>query len=108
VVAGQAVVEVIDPASVWINVRFDQSAHAGLREPAVRAASCRAAWPGSPRRAGGAGGAAGRRGDRGDPGQGGVRYLAEPLPPIGELAEVTVALAALPARPVVGNASVQR
>jgi len=27
VVAGQAVVDVIDPASIWINVRFDHSAH---------------------------------------------------------------------------------
>jgi HlyD family secretion protein len=30
VVAGQAVVELIDPASLWINVRFDQLSAAGL------------------------------------------------------------------------------
>lgn len=30
VVAGQAVVEIIDPAQLWINVRFDQTQSAGL------------------------------------------------------------------------------
>ncbi len=32
VVAGQAVLKLIDPASVWITARFDQSRSAGLRE----------------------------------------------------------------------------
>jgi HlyD family secretion protein len=30
IVAGQAVVEVIDPKSLWINVRFDQISASGL------------------------------------------------------------------------------
>ena len=30
IVAGQAVVEVIDPRSLWINVRFDQISAAGI------------------------------------------------------------------------------
>jgi HlyD family secretion protein len=36
VVAGQAVVEIIDPASLWINTRFDQLQSTGLR-PGLRA-----------------------------------------------------------------------
>ena len=57
VVAGQAVVEVIDPGSLWINVRFDQISAAGLRAglPAeiVAALAARPA-PGRPGAAGGA------------------------------------------------------
>jgi multidrug resistance efflux pump len=30
VVAGQAVIEIIDPSQLWINVRFDQTQSAGL------------------------------------------------------------------------------
>ena len=32
VVAGQAVLRLIDPASLWVTARFDQSRSAGLRE----------------------------------------------------------------------------
>lgn len=108
IVAGQAVVELIDPESLWINVRFDQiHAHglaAGLPARIVL------------------------RSQTGDPGTGRVLRiepvadavteetltkvvfdrLPEPLPPIGELAEVTVALPQLAAGPVLPNAAIQR
>lgn len=107
IVAGQAVVEVIDPNSLWINVRFDQISASGL-----------------------AGGLPTRIVLRSRGGQtlnGRVlrvelkadavteEMLAkvtfdnkpEPLPPIGELAEVTVDLPALPAAPLIPNATVQ-
>jgi HlyD family secretion protein len=107
-VAGQAVVEVIDPASVWINVRFDQLSAAGLREGLSAGIVPRSL----------AGQTLAGRVARVEPMADAVTEeslakvvfdtLPEPLPPIGELAEVTVALAALPARPVVGNASVRQ
>ncbi|PLC54224.1 efflux transporter periplasmic adaptor subunit [Pollutimonas nitritireducens] len=108
VVAGQAVVEVIDPASLWINVRFDQINATGL-----------------------AGGLPARivlrsRGGQTLPGRmlrvepkadavteemlAKVTFDTKPeqLPPVGELAEVTVDLPALPAAPLVPNAAIQR
>ena len=108
IVAGQAVVEVIDPKSVWINVRFDQISASGL-----------------------AGGLPARIVLRSRSGQtlSGRVLRVEPkadvvteellakvvfdampqaLPPIGELAEVTVDLPALPAAPTLANAAVQR
>lgn len=108
VVAGQPVVEVIDPASLWINVRFDQLRTAGLRAglPAeiVLRSQAGHSLAGQVLR---------------------IELVAdtvteetlakvvfnampELLPPIGELVEVTVALPPLPAAPVVPNASVQR
>jgi RND family efflux transporter MFP subunit len=108
VVAGQAVVEVIDPASVWINVRFDQLRTAGLREGLSASIVPRSL----------AGQTLAGRVARVEPLADAVteeslakvvfNTLPNPLPPIGELAEVTVALSALPARPVVGNASVRQ
>lgn len=108
IVAGQAVVEVIDPKSLWINVRFDQISASGLTgglparialrsrggqtlkgrvlrvEPKADAVTeetlAKVAFDGRP----------------------------EPLPPVGELAEVTVDLPALPAAPLVPNAAVRR
>eukprot|EP00825_Cyclidium_porcatum_P036921 TRINITY_DN398_c0_g2_i2.p3 TRINITY_DN398_c0_g2~~TRINITY_DN398_c0_g2_i2.p3 ORF type:complete len:384 (+),score=41.82 TRINITY_DN398_c0_g2_i2:653-1804(+) len=108
IVAGQAVVEVIDPKSLWINVRFDQISAAGLAgglptrivlrsrggqtlkgrvlrvEPKADAVTeetlAKVAFDNKP----------------------------EPLPPLGELAEVTVDLPALPAAPLIPNAAVQR
>jgi multidrug efflux pump subunit AcrA (membrane-fusion protein) len=108
IVAGQAVVEVIDPNSLWINVRFDQISASGL-----------------------AGGLPARIVLRSRSGQtlhGRVlrvepmadevteEILAkvtfdsrpEPLPPVGELAEVTVDLPALPTSPLIPNAAVRR
>lgn len=108
VVAGQAVVEVIDPASVWINVRFDQLRTAGLREGLSASIVPRSL----------AGQSLAGRVTRVEPLADAVTEeslakvvfdtLPNPLPPIGELAEVTVALAATSARPVVGNASVRQ
>lgn len=108
IVAGQAVVEVIDPKSLWINIRFDQISAAGLAAglPARIALRSRA----------------------GESVQGHVLRvepkadaiteetlakatfddLPEPIPPLGELTEVTVDLPALPVAPVIPNAAVRR
>jgi RND family efflux transporter MFP subunit len=108
VVAGQSVVEVIDPDSLWINVRFDQLRVSGLRTGLPVQIVLRS--------------------------QEGIRFagrvlrlepmadavteetlakvifdpLPKRLPPVGELAEVTVAMSALPETTVLPNASVQR
>lgn len=107
-VAGQPVVEVIDPGSLWINVRFDQISASGLAA-------------GLPARIA-------LRSRNGQTLKGRVlrvelkadavteEILAkvtfdnppEPLPPLGELAEVTLDLPALPAAPVIPNAAIQR
>lgn len=108
VVAGQAVVEMVDPASLWISVRLDQiNAHglrAGLPARVVLRSRAGQALPGRLLR---------------------VEPLADaiteetlakvvfdalpvPLPPLGELAEVTIDLPALAAQPVLPNAAVQR
>lgn len=108
IVAGEAPIEMIDPKSMWVNVRFDQIHSGGL--------------------------AAGLpvqivlRSQRGE-GRAGhvlrvepvadevteetlakVRFddLPDPLPSIGELAEVTVTLPALASGPVIPNAAIQR
>jgi RND family efflux transporter MFP subunit len=108
VVAGQSVVELIDPGSLWVNVRFDQVNAQGL------AANLPARIV--------------LRSQVGEPAPGRVlrvepladavteETLAKvvfdrqpaPLPPIGELAEITVALPALPPGPVLPNAAIQR
>lgn len=108
IVAGQTVVEVIDPKSLWINVRFDQISASGL-----------------------AGGLPTRIVLRSRSGQtlkgrvlrvepkadavteemiAKVTFDSQPetLPPVGELAEVTVDLPALQAAPLIPNAAVQR
>ncbi|MFZ5556444.1 MAG: efflux RND transporter periplasmic adaptor subunit [Pseudomonadota bacterium] len=108
IVAGQAVVEVIDPKNLWINVRFDQINASGLAVDLPARIALRS------------------RSDqllkgrvlRVEPMADAVteETLAkvifdnapEPLPPIGELAEVTVDLAELPATPVIPNAAVRR
>lgn len=107
VVAGQSVVEVIDPTTLWINVRFDQVGSAGLRS--------------------GLGGKIVMR-SHAAPATGHVLRvepvadavteetiakvvfdaLPAPLPPLGELAEVTIVLPALPERPTIPNASLTR
>jgi len=108
ILAGQAVVEVIDPTSLWVNVRIDQVRAAGL----AAGLPARVAF----------------RSRNGDTLQGRVlriepkadavteEMLAKvvfdkppaPLPPLGELAEVTVDLPALPAAPLIPNAAVRR
>jgi len=108
VVAGQSVVELIDPASLWINVRFDQLRVSGLSAGLAVQIVLRSQ---EERRYGG-------RVLRVEPMADAVTEeilakvtfdaLPKRLPPVGELAEVTVTLSALPAAPVVPNASVQR
>ena len=107
-VAGQAVVEVIDPKSLWVNVRFDQISASGLAAglPARIVLRSRS------------GQTLNGRVLRVEPKADAVteELLAkatfdtqpEPLPPVGELAEVTIDLPALPAAPVIPNAAVQR
>lgn len=108
IVAGQAVVELIDPKSMWINARFDQLHAHGLAANLPAKVVLRTQ---------GADAQAGRvlR----------VELLADavteetlakvvfkslpsPLPSVGELVEVTISLPALPAGPVVPNAAIQR
>ena len=108
VIAGQAVVEVVEPGSIWINVRFDQQRALGLRAELPAQIVLRSQ----------AGESRAGRVSRIEPHADTVteEVLAkvafnqrpQTLPPIGELAEVTVALAAQKSMPVVPNASVQR
>ena len=107
VVAGQAVVEVVDPKSLWINVRFDQVGSAGLSaglggKIVLRSQSVPLTG----------------RVLRVEPLADAITEetlakvvfdaLPIPLPPIGELAEVTILLPALAAKPTIPNASLVR
>ena len=108
IVAGQAVVEVIDPKSLWINVRFDQISASGLARGLPARIVLRSRG----------GQTLQGRVLRVEPKADAVteETLAkvtfddkpEPLPPVGELAEATVDLPALPAAPLIPNAAVQR
>ncbi len=108
IVAGQAVVEVIDPKSLWINVRFDQISASGLAAGLPARIVLRSRG----------GQTLQGRVLRVEPKADAVteETLAkvtfdnkpEPLPPVGELAEVTVDLPALPAAPLLPNAAVRR
>lgn len=108
IVAGQTVVEMIDPASLWINVRFDQISASGLVADLPARIVLRSR-NGQDLRG---------RVQRVEPKADAVTEetlvkvvfdsVPVPLPPIGELAEVTVDLPALPATPVIPNAAVQR
>ncbi len=107
-IAGQTLLEVIDPESLWINVRFDQMTSAGLDVGLPARISLRS------------------RGEeflkgrvlRVEPKADAITEevlakvafseLRPPFPPIGELAEVTVDLPALPPMPAIPSASVQR
>lgn len=108
IVAGEAVVEVIDPKSLWINARFDQISASGLAGGLPTLIVLRSRG----------GQTLKGRVLRVEPKADAVteETLAkvtfdnkpEPLPPVGELAEVTVDLPALPAAPLIPNAAVQR
>lgn len=108
IVAGQAVVEVIDPESLWVNVRIDQIHAQGLAADLPVRIVLRSQ----------AGGAMAGRVLRIEPLADAVTEemmakvvfdrLPAPLPPIGELAEVTVVLPPLAAGPVIPNAAIQR
>lgn len=107
VVAGQAVVELIDPKNVWVNVRFDQIHARGLAAemPAQIVLRTQA-------------GVLTGHVLRVEPLADAVTeemlakvvfdLVPNPLPPVGELAEVTVALAPLPSGPAIPNAAIQR
>ena len=108
IVAGQAVVEVIDPKSLWVNARFDQVSASGLaadlparialRSRGGQTLKGRVLWV--------------------EPRADAITEeilakvvfdrIPEPLPSIGELAEATVDLPALPAAPLIPNAAVRR
>lgn len=107
VVAGQAVVEIIDPTKLWVNVRFDQIHARGLANnlPAqIVLRSQTGPLPGHVLRV--------------EPLADAVTeemlakvvfdQLPAPLPAIGELAEVTVALSPRPSAPTIPNAAIQR
>jgi RND family efflux transporter MFP subunit len=108
VVAGEAVVELIDPTSLWINVRFDQIRARGLAanlSARITLRSQTGEWkPGRVLRV--------------EPVADVVTEellakvvfdnLPNPPPPVGELAEVTVELPALSAKPVIPNAAIRR
>ncbi len=106
VVAGQMVIELIDPGSLWVDARFDQISAGGLtaglpakillRSRRNQPLSGRVLWV--------------------EPRADAVteEMLAkivfdaplDPLPPIGELAEVLLELPELPAAPVIPNAAI--
>ncbi len=108
VLAGQTVIEMINPRSLWIDVRFDQLQSADLKAALPARITLRS-----------------RPGhifsglvERLEPLADRITeellakvvfsVLPEPLPPVGELCEVTVSLPPLQALPVVPNASVHR
>lgn len=106
-VAGQAVVELIDPKNLWVNVRFDQIHARGLRAKLAAQIVLRtqtSALNGHIMRV--------------EPLADAVTeemlakvvfsQIPEPLPAVGELAEVTAALPELAPAPVIPNAAVQR
>ncbi len=108
IVAGQAVVEIIDPKSLWINVRFDQISALGLSGGLQARIVLRS-----------------RGGQmleghvlRVEPKADAVteealakvvfNAIPRPPPPVGELAEVTVDLPTLPAAPLIPNTAIRR
>jgi RND family efflux transporter MFP subunit len=106
VVAGQAVVELIDPNTLWVNVRFDQIRAQGLA-PGLSAQIALRSQAGEQK--------AGRV-LRVEPLADAVTeetlakvvfdQIPDPLPPVGELVEVTVTLPTLGATPIVPNAAI--
>jgi len=108
IVAGQTVVELIDPQSLWINVGFDQIHARGLAADLPAQIVLRSQ----------AGELRTGRVLRVEPLADAVTeetlakvvfdQLPDPLPPVGELAEVTLTLPALPAAPVIPNGTIRR
>lgn len=108
VVPGQAVVDLVDPSSLWVNVRFDQTSANGLRADLPAQVLLRSAT-GAPLAA---------KVLRVEPLADAVTEetlakvvlaaLPEPLPPLGTLAEITITLPELPAAPTLPNAALRR
>ncbi|WP_024539764.1 efflux RND transporter periplasmic adaptor subunit [Comamonas badia] len=108
VLAGQTVLELVDPRSLWINVRLDQARAAGLARDLPARVALRSH----------AGQELAARVLRVEPKADAVteEMLAKvvldvapaALPPLGELAEVTIHLPPLQRTPVVPNAALQR
>lgn len=106
IVAGQEVVELIDPKTLWVNVRFDQISARGLIADLPAKITLRS--QASDLQVG--------RVLRVEPLADAVteetlakvvfNQLPNPLPPVGELSEVTVELPAIPSGPVVSNAAI--
>ncbi|WP_417445939.1 efflux RND transporter periplasmic adaptor subunit [Kangiella sp.] len=108
VVAGQSVLEIINPSDIWLNVRFDQihatGLNAGLKAHIKLRSKSNQELLGEIYRV--------------EPIADAVteEFLAkitfddlpEPLPSIGELAEVTIELEVLPTNAVIPNAAVKR
>lgn len=108
IVAGQSVVDLIDPKSLWVNVRFDQISASGLASGQLARVVLRS-----------------REGQvlqgrvlRVEPMADAVTEetlakvvfdtMPQPLPPVGELAEITIDLPAVLPAPVVPNAAIRR
>jgi RND family efflux transporter MFP subunit len=108
VVAGQSVVELIDPNTLWINVRFDQIRAHGLAADLSAQIILRSQ----------AGKVLAGRVLRVEPLADAITeetlakvvfdQIPDPMPPIGELAEITITLPPLAAAPVIPNAAVHR
>lgn len=107
VIAGQAVVEIVDPAELWINARFDQTRAGGLAADLLARVVLRSR-PERPLR-----GSVLRVEPMADAQTEEVLAkvafdATEGIPPIGELAEVTVALPARRRTLAVPNAAIHR
>ncbi len=108
VVAGQTVIEIIDPTSLWVNTRFDQINATGLAPGQDANIVLRS------RRAAALAGTVARVEPLADAvteeALAKISFATEvnPLPPIGELAEVTVELSGLATTPVIPNAAIRR
>ena len=107
-VAGQMVLEIIDPRSLWVNVRFDQGDVTGLCSGLPATVMLRS------RQGTTVAGRVQRVALRADAvTEGALAKIAfaappNPLPAIGELGEVSVALPAPRAGPVIPNAAIHR
>lgn len=119
VVAGQAVLEVVEPDSLWINARFDQQRAFGLSTqlPAQITLHTRTGGLSGPLSGGLSGALSGfisRIEPHADPvteellAKISFKELPQPLPSIGELVEVTVDMPTQKILPVIPNASLQR
>jgi RND family efflux transporter MFP subunit len=108
VVAGQMVVELVDPHGLWVHVRFDQASATGLRAGLPATVTLRS------REGGPLAGRVLRIEPRADvvTEETLVKVVfdahPDPLPPLGELSEVSVALPAQPTGAVIPNAAVHR